>query len=159
MLLADTGVGGLHDVTSVERPVVGLGSDCNAPSSPPDDVTAEVLRRMNADRTAAGVPALAWNPQLFCLAVEWSAVQGDANTLSHRDLTDVIRSPEFERYQTLGENLLRGPATTDGARMHDEWMNSAPHRANVMNPAYTSVAIAVHYVEGGKVYATENFAG
>ena len=114
---------------------------------------------MNSDRAAAGVGTLVWNPQLYCLALEWSTVQGDADTLHHRDLNAVIHNGDFNRYRTLGENLLRGPADIDGDRMHDEWMDSAPHRANVLEPGYTSVAIAVYYASDGRVFVTENFGG
>lgn len=158
LLEADSGATSLL-VSTAAAPAVGSGEGCDAPNRPPNPVAAEVFRRVNSDRATAGVATLVWNPQLYCLALEWSKVQGDANTLHHRDLDEVIRTGHFIGYRTLGENLLRGPADLDGDRMHDEWMDSALHRANVLEPSYTSVAIAVHYASDGRVYVTENFGG
>lgn len=42
--------------------------------------------------------------------------------------------------------------------MHQTWMSSPVHRATILSPANTSMAIALYY-RGGMVYATENFGG
>lgn len=43
-------------------------------------------------------------------------------------------------YRATGENIAAGPLTPDAAV--NGWINSAPHCANLMNPAYTEMGIA-----------------
>jgi uncharacterized protein YkwD len=76
----------------------------------------------------------------------------------HRDLGAAIRSPEYSNYRTLGENVLYGPAGMSGAAMHDAWMNSSSHRANILSGAFSSFAVATT-TAGGTVWAAENFGG
>jgi uncharacterized protein YkwD len=131
---------------------------CNAPSSPPAGVIADVFRAVNADRSRAGAPALRWNRQLFCLATEWSGAMASSGSLQHRDLNPVIQSSSYSSYRTLGENILRGPAGMTGAQMEAAWMNSPAHRANILSRSFTSIGIG-YVISGSQVYATQNFGG
>ena len=139
-------------------PITGSGIGCGTVIDSPDAVASVLVSRVNVDRVAIGLKPLVWNPQLFCLAQEWSITQGDAGTINHRDLTAVLRSPAYQKYRTLGENLLRGPAYINADQMHEAWMESPTHRENVLKPAYTSIGIALTYTSDGRVFATENFA-
>ena len=133
---------------------------CDAPSSPPDAVTSAVFNRVNSDRAGAGLPALAWNGQLYCLAADWSAQMAASGNLHHRDLNAAINSPEYRSYRTLGENILRGPASISGDSMEDAWMNSPAHRDNIMSSSFSSIGIATaRSPDGQSVYATQNFGG
>jgi uncharacterized protein YkwD len=133
---------------------------CSGPGGPPDATTSAVYNATNASRAGAGVGGLSWNPQLWCLASEWSAEMGRTG-MHHRDLDATIRRPDYSGYTTLGENVLYGPATMSGEEMHDAWMNSPTHRANILSPTFTSFAVATAYPQGpyGQVSATENFGG
>ena len=143
-------------VVSAAGPFIGSGASCGAPGGPPDAVTSTIFQRTNADRAANGLGALVWNPQLYCLAIDWSTQLGNSGTFDHRDLNSVLHSGAFAGYTALGENLLRAGASVDGNQMEDAWLNSPGHRANIMQGAYTSFGIAVYYVNG-QVYATVNF--
>ena len=133
-------------------------ASCNAPSSPPAGIIADVFNAVNADRARAGVPALRWNRQLFCLATEWSSIMASSGSLRHRDLNPIIQSSSYSTYNTLGENILRGPAGMTGAQMEVAWMNSPTHRANILSRSFNSIGIGYAF-GGGKVYATQNFGG
>jgi uncharacterized protein YkwD len=137
---------------------VSATTSCAGPASPPDATTGAVYAETNASRAAVGLPALAWNPQLWCLASDWSKVMGDSNDMHHRDLAAQLGDPGFLTYNTLGENVLVGPGNLGGGDMHTAWMNSAEHRANILSGEYSSFAVATYYV-GGQVWATENFGG
>ena len=102
------------------------------PTTPPDAVSSTVLNRVNADRGANGLGGLSWNARLACLAQEWSGVMAGRGALVHRDLGATIRSPGFESYARLGENIFVGPGGVDGNAMHNAWMASPPHRANIL---------------------------
>lgn len=132
---------------------------CAAPSGPPDPVSATILADTNTDRGAAGLDALSWNPQLYCLALEWSTTLANSGSFEHRDLDAVLGSSAYRSYDTLGENLLRGSAGVGGDAMEQAWMRSPGHRANILQPKYTSMGVAVVVTPGGMVYASENFGG
>jgi uncharacterized protein YkwD len=78
--------------------------------------------------------------------------------MHHRDLGTVLAAPDYAGYQTVGENVLQGPPNMSGGSMHDAWMNSPEHRANILSGAFSSFAVAVYYANG-QVWATENFGG
>jgi uncharacterized protein YkwD len=141
-----------------------LGAAC-APAAPPvgqscgpDATTNAIFADTNVSRAQNGLPPLAWNGQLGCLAVSWSQYLASTNGFFHRDLGSVIRSPGYGGYRTLGENILRGPASMSAWDMHVAWMNSPDHRANILSPAYSSVGIGLAYANG-QVWATEDFGG
>jgi len=142
-----------------------LGAAC-APGPPPvgsqscgaDTTSNNILYYTNVARGQAGLPGLVWNGQLGCLAVSWSQYLASTNTFFHRDLASVIRSPGFGGYHTLGENILKGPASMSASDMQTAWMNSPDHRANILSPAYSSVGIGLAYANG-QVWATEDFGG
>jgi uncharacterized protein YkwD len=123
-----------------------------------DATSNAILSYVNQSRAAAGLPGLAGNGQLTCLAQSWSQYLASTGGFSERNLAATLASPGFRGYHTLGENILRGPYTMSAADMHVAWMNSPPHRANILSPAYSSVGIGVAYANGS-VYATEDFGG
>jgi uncharacterized protein YkwD len=47
----------------------------------------------------------------------------------------------------IGENIYCTSDTSSGApqRVFDWWMNSAPHRANLMSPNYTQIGLGYAY--------------
>jgi uncharacterized protein YkwD len=132
---------------------------CNAPSSPPSGLATAIFNRVNVDRGAAGLAPVTWNPQLYCLATDWSSQMASTGDLHHRDLNGVIRSPEYSSYNTLGENVLRGPGSMSGEAMEDAWMGSPAHRANILSPSFTSIGIGAAGTPDGTIYATQNFGG
>jgi len=123
-----------------------------------DAVSNAELGALNADRAANGLPGLAANGQLTCLAQGWSQRMAATNTLGHQDLGAILASPAYQSYNTLGENILDGPASMSAADMNVAWMNSPEHRANILAGAYGSVGIGVSYANG-QVWATEDFGG
>jgi uncharacterized protein YkwD len=157
--LAIAGIGAACAPSPPPAPPAAAGA-CG-PAGPPDATTSTIYNLTNASRGSVGLGGLAWNRQLYCLASEWSANMGAQGRMYHRDLNSVIRSPEYAGYRTLGENVLYGPASMSGQEMHNAWMNSAGHRANILSGAFTSFAVALAYPQGpgGTVWATENFGG
>jgi uncharacterized protein YkwD len=118
-----------------------------------------VFSRTNSDRAANGLGALSWNSQLYCLASSGNSQRASTGTFAHQDLTSAIRSSSYSNFQTLGENILRGPASMTGDQMEDAWMNSPGHRANILSGAYSYVAIATTIGVDGRIYATAIFGG
>jgi len=131
---------------------------CVGPSAPPDAVSSAVFNATNVARSSSGLSPLNWNPQLWCLASDWSNQMMASGSMHHRDLSPVLRSADYDGYNTLGENILHGPDSLSGDAMHAAWMDSPEHRANILSPAFNSFAFAFT-VSGGQAWATENFGG
>jgi uncharacterized protein YkwD len=133
-------------------------SGCDGPPAPPDAAATTIINSTNGLRASVGVGGLSWNGQLWCLASAWSTHLVAVNGLVHRDLGATIRQSDYRGYNTLGENILRGPQGMSADSMHQAWVNSPGHYANLVNPAFTSMGFAVAY-GNGQVFATENFGG
>jgi hypothetical protein len=58
------------------------------------------------------------------------------------------------RFSSLAENIAEGPGAES---LHRQWMNSPPHRANLLDPQLDSVGIAVAE-RNGILFAVEDFS-
>ena len=122
------------------------GSLLIACQSPADKVGFDEL---NADRTELGVPALRYNNMLQLKADKWADYLAEKGELSHSDLTDDVSGC----WKGLAENVGYGPSV---AAIQDAYMNSPPHRANVVNKRYDDGAVAV-VQEGNRYYTVQLF--
>ena len=66
-----------------------------------------------------------------------------------------MRLPYMSAWWTMGENLLVGPSMS-AAAAEDAWMNSAGHRANILNPTFNFIgASAIQDGSGQWWYVAE----
>jgi uncharacterized protein YkwD len=128
------------------------GPGAGAASCGMDTMSQQVLVDLNGARTSNGLPPLAANGQLTCLARGWSSYLASTNSFFHQNLAGLLADPAYSGYHTLGENIL------EAADMNTAWWNSPDHRANMLSPSFTSVGIGVAYANG-QVWATEDFGG
>jgi Cysteine-rich secretory protein family len=120
------------------------------------DVT--LLNAANHDREAAGLQPLKWDDALAAAAHKHALLMAKANTLSHQfpgepPLQDRARQAG-SRFSTVAENVAQGPSVPG---LHTQWMNSAPHRANLLDPQLNAVGIAV-VQSGNQYFAVQDFA-
>lgn len=117
----------------------------------------QALKLMNADRAASGLPALKLNNKLTVLARDYAQDMIDRDFFSHYNPEG--QSP-FDRmqqygigYHYAGENLAinRSVEAAENA-----FMNSAGHRANILNANYSEIGIGVKY-DGSQVYVVQEF--
>lgn len=118
----------------------------------------EVVRLINEIRTENGLGTLTYDWELCRVARYKSQDMHDNRYFSHN--SPVYGSP-FEmmksfgiRYRSAGENIARGQATPQA--VVNAWMNSAGHRANILNASFTHIGVG--YVANGK-YWTQMFVG
>lgn len=141
--------------------VVALGATACLPTTGPDPTDPYqnmLLRAMNQDRAANGLPRLTWSPKLSVLAYDWSTQMGNDNVLHHQNLSAVISRSDYTEFWTLGENILVGSIGMPIQQMEDIWMNSPGHRANILSPNYTVVGLSFVTVNG-KTWVTVDFGG
>jgi hypothetical protein len=104
---------------------------------------------INSARASRGLPALASSGELASVAASWSRHMASTGTLAHNPgLTAQVSG-----YRYVGENVGYGP---DEATIHQAFMNSAAHRANILDRDYTQVGVAV-VAAGGRLWVTEVF--
>jgi uncharacterized protein YkwD len=125
-----------------------------------DPIEQEQLRITNAERVAAGLGALVCDPGLTRAARLHSQDMCDQMYFSHTSLDGRTMSDRINaqgvRWSRIGENIARGQPTPQA--VHDAWMDSPGHRANIMNGAYGRIGIG-HVACGSRgPYWTQNFA-
>lgn len=127
--------------------------------APVSGAAAEVVRLTNIERQAKGCPALKVNAALTTSASRHSADMAQNDYFDHNSLDG--RSP-FDRMKAAGysysraaENIAAGQPTA--AAVVAGWMNSAGHRANILNCDLAEIGVGV--AKGGHygIYWTQNF--
>jgi uncharacterized YkwD family protein len=120
----------------------------------------QMLNLVNQERQKNGLSPLKANMQLVKMARAKAKDMIDNNYFSHQSPTygspfDMMKTFGIT-YQTAGENIA-GNQTVSAA--HTALMNSAGHRANILNGSFTQVGIGI--VDGGpygKMFA-QDFIG
>jgi hypothetical protein len=105
----------------------------------------QVLESTNNLRSVSGLGSLSFNNQLAQAAISKAQNMFSEGYWAHTSPTgvepwDFIKSAGYV-YKIAGENLARDFDSTPP--MMDAWMNSPTHRANIMNPRYEEIGIAV----------------
>jgi uncharacterized protein YkwD len=114
------------------------------------------LDRTNALRSSAGVPALKESDTLTRKAEAWAQHMASTGKLSHSNLTDGLSGLNWK---ALGENVGYASGSGDPLkRIHDMFVSSAPHRANLVNAGFTHMGVGVAKDSQGRVWVAEVFA-
>jgi uncharacterized protein YkwD len=104
---------------------------------------------INAARRASHRPQLATSASLTAVARSWARSMARSNRLAHNPrVTSQVRS-----WRYLGENVGVGGSTPS---LHQAFLRSAPHRANVVSSRYTHVGVGVAYGQG-RMWVVEVF--
>jgi uncharacterized protein YkwD len=105
----------------------------SAPAMP--DLLAQVIDRVNAERAAAGCPALVSNDALMQIAQAHSQDMASHDIFRHEGSDG--RTP-FQRMEDVGYHFRRAAENVaagvrSAADVVDLWMNSPGHRANILD--------------------------
>ncbi|HTZ47921.1 MAG TPA: CAP domain-containing protein [Verrucomicrobiae bacterium] len=129
-------------------------------AAPPQNSAADqvLLNAANRERAAAGLHPLQWDPALASAAHSHALRMAQMNQLSHQfpgepPMQDRARHAGA-RFSTIAENVAQGP-TPSG--IHTQWMNSPPHRANILDPDLNAIGISV-VQSGNMLFAVEDFS-
>jgi uncharacterized protein YkwD len=108
---------------------------------------------MNRARTSHGRAALSLNSSLSDYARRWSATMVSKNRLYHNaNLATWLRN---WNWRILGENVGVGGSVI---QLHVAFMNSPPHRANILDRRFRNVGVGV-VVRNGRTWVTVIFRG
>jgi len=140
-----------------------VSSSHAAPAAPaggrPSNSAEQMLYdAVNRERASLGLRQLQWDTALANAARLHTTLLAEHDALSHRfdgeaDLQTRLRLAGA-RFSLVAENVAQAP---DVSTLHIAWMNSAPHRANILDPQVDSIGIAIER-RGEEYYATQDFA-
>lgn len=111
------------------------------------EAEAQVLQILNQARVAKGCPALVVNPSLVAAARVQSDGMALQNYFSHvgadgHRFTYRAKAQGYQ-YRLIGENIAAGQKTAQ--EVARDWLNSPPHRRNILNCNFLETGIAMTY--------------
>jgi uncharacterized protein YkwD len=132
--------------TVTEAPTETAATSASASNGYYKDMAKQVWEYVNAERTANGKSALAWDESIYSYACQRAP----------EIITDF--SHDKNNHSGYGENILSRPEsmTSSAYDIHMQWYNSPGHHTNYMNSDYVSGACAIYYYNG-TYYAVQNF--
>jgi hypothetical protein len=111
----------------------------------------------NAARSEQGVGPLGWDPALAEAARQHCLRMAAEGEIAHQYAGEPDISARAKeagvRFSLIEENVAAGPSP---AAIHDAWMHSAGHRANLLNPDVNGIGIAV-VASRGTFYAVADY--
>lgn len=122
----------------------------------------ECLEQVNLVRRGHGLSTLSLDQDLLDVARAYSRRMAEEKFFAHQDPEGRTVRERVDRagikWRMIGENLAysNGYLSPVAASLHG-WMESEPHRRNMLDPGYTQTAIGVWISSNGTVYFTEIF--
>lgn len=119
-----------------------------------------MLSQVNSIRTTRGERPLTLCAALVRTAANQSVDQARGGAPSHTGangstLTQRVNAAGVAGTLAVGENVASGFTAIDA--VITGWMNSGPHRANLLNAAFTNVGFGKATATTGVVYWTQDF--
>src|SRR3954453_18173394 len=136
------------NVAATAAPSAGCGDELDVPDdSNANAVAAAAVCLVNAERTAAGLRALGIDVRLVSSATAHTRSMVDGRFFQHQgpgELKLGARGAVAGYVAGMGENIGFGSGTRSTAGgMVDAWMNSSPHRGNILDPRYRGIGMVV----------------
>jgi uncharacterized protein YkwD len=124
----------------------------------PSPAEQTIFDSANRERAARQLPLLKWDAKLAAAARAHAQKMAQAGTLSHEFPGEAGMGMRIRlagvNFTSVAENVAQGPSA---AVLHQEWMNSPPHRSNILDPELDSLGVAV-VERGGELFAVQDFA-
>jgi hypothetical protein len=137
----------------VSMTLVGLDTTAGADASSESDF----LSKLNAERSAAGLAPLSVDGDLRSWARTHSQFMADGGCPDGKSIchstSDQLKNAGGTGWSKIGENVGLGGTVQ---AIHDAFMNSSGHRANILDPDYNYVGIGTVHT-GDSIYVTVVF--
>jgi uncharacterized protein YkwD len=125
--------------------------------SGPSAAEKELFVGLNKARMAQGLPTLKWSDTLASAARTHAGVMAQHGAAEHTFPGEPGMASRATRagvhFSSLSEDVDQGPTA---AEIHAEFMGSANHRANILDPDVDTVGVGV-VERNGKLFAVEDF--
>jgi uncharacterized protein YkwD len=117
---------------------------------------------MNAERQVAGLPFLVWSEEAAALARKHAKDMAENAFFSHKgqdgETVDGRAARMGVKWHAIGENIATMKGYPDpAAKAVETWMNSSPHKRNILNGMYNQTAVGAAMASDGTVYFTQVF--
>lgn len=121
-----------------------------------DAYVTEVVRLVNAERAKAGLSALRLDGSVNAAAQVRAReiVSNFSHTRPNGASCFTALREAGANYRGAGENIAYGQPSAQA--VVNAWMNSAGHRANILNANFTTIGVG-HHVQNGTHYWTQLF--
>lgn len=107
------------------------------------------VSKINSERSSRGLGTLRWRQDLADVARRHSQRMAQGDNLHHNPN---LRN-EVSGWDVIGENVGYGPSVSD---LHDAFMASQSHKANILDSDYTHVGVGTLWKDG-TLWVTEVF--
>ena len=143
---------------ALAAPSQALAAGCPDENANPNSIgvtkaKAATLCLLNNERRSRGLRPLALNSKLSVAARRHARAMAARKFFAHGDFVGRIRAARYfsgARSWTVGENIAWGSWNyATPASIHEGWMNSPPHRKNILSRRFREVGIGV--AEGAPV--------
>ena len=141
-------------------PFVACTAACAAQSTAPvtSPMEQDLFRMTNAARSEQGLAPLQWDDSLAQAARAHADLLLQNGQLSHQfpgEASLAVRAAQAgAHFQAIAENIAEAPGVDS---IQNSWMNSPPHRANILDPNLNAVGFAV-LGHGSYFYAVADFS-
>lgn len=118
------------------------------------EAAARTLELVNRERASAGLTPLTPDDEAARIAADWSPRMAADGALSHN--REYLSEPSLRRLDALriGENVAFAESLEE---IHALFMNSAPHRQNILQADFRQIGIAAVRTASGSIYLTQEF--
>jgi uncharacterized protein YkwD len=156
--LLASGADGPGDKSAKQATLKPVAADSSAPLDDDFQMEEQLLALANQSRQQAGSPPLTIDRGLSQAARLHAQAMLEARRLSHQfdgepSLPQRLAATTQLQLEQEGENVA---LDYDAEHGHEHLMLSAPHRANLLNPAYNVVGLGV-VRSGGRLYIVQDF--
>ncbi len=118
----------------------------------------QIYALANEARAQAGVGRLEWDPALAAAALQHCLRMAAEGPIAHQYSGEPDLSARAAQagahFSVIEENVAVGPSA---GTIHEEWMQSPGHRANLLSPDVDRVGVAVVAARGG-LYAVADYS-
>lgn len=129
------------------------------------ETEGDILAAINRIRAEHGLNKLRKSEKLTTIAREHSRDMAGSGVLGHRDsggrdLGARIAAARVKGWRLIGENVGRSSGHRSNAEaIVSVWMESAPHRKNILNRDFDFTGIGTASAKDGTLFATQLFLG
>ena len=144
--------------TAVALVLVSLCAESAGAPQYPSSAEFQLFNAANQERKAQGLKPLRWNDKLVSAARNHVREMARRNAIAH-EFSGEASLPERitqagVQFSAIAENVAEAPSV---ARMHELWMSSPGHRANILDKDMDSLGVGV-VRRNREYFAVEDFA-
>lgn len=138
---------------------VGAPAPCEqATPAETEQVIADIHEYTNRERVSRGLNPVTRLASLDRIAQDWSEQMASVDAMTHNPQIKALMADAYDgQWRSYGENVLQNWCGASGEALVQQWMNSLPHRLNLLNPLHTHLGVGVEVADSRKLYSTQNF--